>query len=111
VISKTLKKLNWANSTLVKANVAEKVAALKEEEGPDLQVYGSGNMIQTLLQNDLVDEFWLKIYPVILGKGKRLFGEGTIPAAFTLKECQTTPHGVIIASYERAGDVQTGSFM
>ena len=75
-----------------------------------LQVHGSSNLIQTLLQNDLVDELWLKIFPVVLGSGKRLFGDGTRPAAFRLVSSTTTPSGVVIASYAQAGDVQTGSF-
>jgi len=73
-------------------------------------VHGSGNLIQTLLKNDLVDELWLKIYPVVLGTGKRLFAEGTIPAAFTLQDSKTSPNGVIVANYKRAGQVKTGSF-
>ena len=76
-----------------------------------LQVHGSGNLVQTLLTNDLVDELWLKIFPVTLGQGKRLFGEGTIPAAFELTESETSPKGVIIANYRRNGDVKTGSFV
>jgi dihydrofolate reductase len=75
-----------------------------------LQVHGSSNLIQTLLKNDLIDELWLKIFPVTLGRGKRLFGEGTIPAAYTLIESQTSPSGVVIASYKRSGEVKTGSF-
>lgn len=75
-----------------------------------MHVYGSGNLMQTLLKNDLVDELWLKIFPVTLGKGKKLFAEGTMPAAFTLTECSFSPKGVIIASYKRNGEVQTGSF-
>ncbi len=74
-----------------------------------LQVHGSSNLIQTLLANDLVDELWLKIFPITLGLGKRLFAEGTIPAAFTLLECEVSPGGVIVASYRRAGDIRTGS--
>ena len=74
-----------------------------------LQVHGSSSLIQTLLQHDLVDEFWLKIFPVTLGKGKRLFGKGTIPAAFTLVESHSSPSGVIIANYKRAGKVKTGN--
>lgn len=76
-----------------------------------LQVYGSSNLVQTLLKHDLVDELWLKIYPVTLAHGKRLFGEGTVPAAFELLESSTTPSGVIVASYKRAGGVKTGSFV
>jgi dihydrofolate reductase len=75
-----------------------------------LQVHGSSNLIQTLLANDLADELWLKAFPVTLGKGKRLFGEGTIPAAFTLTDSKISPSGVIIASYRRAGEVELGSF-
>jgi dihydrofolate reductase len=75
-----------------------------------LQVHGSSNLIQTLLKHDLVDEFWLKIFPVTLGMGKRLFDKGTIPASYTLTESKSSPSGVIIASFRRAGDVKTGSF-
>lgn len=75
-----------------------------------LQVHGSSGLIQTLLKNDLIDELWLKIFPVTLGAGKRLFGDGAVPATFTLEESQTTPKGVIVASYKRAGEVKTGSF-
>jgi dihydrofolate reductase len=79
-------------------------------DGPDLQVYGSGNLVQTLLKNDLVDKLWLKIFPVTLGEGKRLFDKGTIPASFTLVEFKTSPSGVIFANFDRAGEVKTGSF-
>jgi dihydrofolate reductase len=75
-----------------------------------LQVHGSSNLIQTLLEHDLVDEFWLKIFPVTLGVGKRLFGEGTIPAAYTLVESNTLPSGVFVANFKRSGEVKTGSF-
>lgn len=102
--------LEWRNSVLLGDDVVEEIKRLKEEDGPDLQVYGSGNFIQTLLKHDLVDEFWLKIFPIMLGPGKRLFAEGAIPAAFTLKESKMSPKGVIVASYERAGEVKTGSF-
>lgn len=80
------------------------------EDGPNLHVYGSANLVQTLMQHNLVDEFWLKIYPLTLGNGKKLFAEGTIPAAFKLTESQISPSGIIIANYKRAGAVQTGSF-
>jgi dihydrofolate reductase len=102
--------LSWSNSKLIDGDVVAKIKELKQHEGPMLQVHGSGEMIQTLLENDLVDELWLKIYPVTLGKGKRLFANGTMPAAFELMESQTTPKGVIFANYKRAGDVKTGSF-
>lgn len=107
VVSNTLDKHEWSKSVFLK-NVDE-IKKLKEQDGPDLQVHGSSNLIQTLLKHDLVDEFWLKIFPITLGKGKRLFEEGSIPAAFTLTESKTTPSGVIIALYKRAGDVKTGT--
>ena len=110
VASNTLTKHEWSNSVFLKGNVVDEIEKLKQQHGPDLQVHGSGNLIQTLLKHDVVDEFWLKIFPVALGAGKRLFAEGTMPAAFKLIESKTSPSGVIIASYVRAGDVKTGSF-
>lgn len=110
VVSTTLKEPEWANTTVLKQNVVSEVKKLKEQDGPEIQVHGSGNLIQTLLKHDLVDEFLLKIYPVTLGKGKRLFAEGTIPAGFQLVESKSSPNGVIVASYTRAGEVKTGSF-
>jgi dihydrofolate reductase len=101
----------WDNTIVLTNDVANQLKQLKLEEGPDFQVHGSGNFIQTLLQNDLVDEMWLKIFPVTLGKGKKLFAEGTIPAAFTLTDSKITPSGVIFANYIRAGEVKTGSFV
>ena len=109
VASKTLTKLDWSNSELVKGDVLKEIKKIKEEGGPEIQVYGSGNFIQTLLKHDLVDELWLKIFPVTLGIGKRLFAEGTNPAGFRLLQSEISPSGVIIASYERAGEVKTGS--
>ena len=103
-------KLEWENSILLKENVVEEIKKLKSQNGPDLKVWGSGNLVQTLLKNDLVDELWLKIFPITLGSGKRLFAEGTIPAAFKLSASKVSPSGVIIANYERAGEVRTGSF-
>ena len=110
VASTTAIKYDWEKTVILKDNLVEQIKKLKEEDGPELQVHGSGNFIQTLLQNDLVDEFWLKIFPITLGKGKRLFDTGTIPAAFTLIESKISPSGVIIASFKRAGEVKTGSF-
>jgi len=110
VASKTLSELEWNNSTLLKGDVVQEVKKLKAQDGPELQVHGSGNFIQTLLRHDLVDEFRLKIYPLTLGKGKRLFAEGTIPASFKLIDSKTSTTGVIVATYERAGAVKTGSF-
>jgi dihydrofolate reductase len=100
----------WHNSELIHDDVVTKIKELKQQDGPDLQVHGSGELIQTLLENDLVDELWLKIFPVTLGIGKRLFDDGTIPAAYTLLSSRVSPSGVIVASYSRAGDVKTGSF-
>jgi dihydrofolate reductase len=110
VVSSSLSSSNWENSVFINENVVEEIKKLKKEDGPDLKVWGSGNLAQTLLKNDLVDELYLKIFPVTLGKGKKLFGEGTIPAAFTLTESKVSPSGVIFANYTRAGEVQTGSF-
>jgi len=110
VASKTLTKLDWSNSDLIRVDVADEVKKLKKQDGPEIQVHGSSNLIQTLLAHDLVDELWLKIFPITLGKGKRLFAEGTIPVGFKLLESVISPGGVIVASYERAGEVRTGSF-
>lgn len=102
--------LTWEPSVLLRGDVVEEVKKLKAQNGPDLQVHGSGNLIQTLLRNDLVDELWLKTFPITLGTGQRLFAEGTAAGAFALREAKTSPSGVIVASYERAGEVHTGSF-
>jgi dihydrofolate reductase len=110
VVSASSPKLTWKHSVLVDGDVAAKLKELKQQDGPMLQVHGSGNLIQTLLKNDLVDELWLKIFPVTLGKGKRLFAEGAMPAAFELIESKTSPLGVIFANYKRSGEVKTGSF-
>jgi dihydrofolate reductase len=110
VISNTRTDSLWDNTVFINNNVVEEIRRLKQQTGSDLQVHGSSNLIQTLLANDLVDELWLKIFPVTLGKGKRLFGEGTIPAAFNLSESKMAPSGVIIAAYKRAGEVKLGSF-
>ncbi len=107
VMSSTVEKSDWKNSVFLKT--VEDVQNLKKSDGHDLQVHGSGNMVQTLLKHDLVDELWLKIFPITLGKGKRLFEEGTIPAAFALTESVVSPSGVIFANYKRAGDVKTGT--
>ena len=107
VLSKSMKKSDWKNSVFLK-NIAD-IKKLKNSKGSDLKVWGSGELIQLLLKNDLVDELWLIIYPLTLGKGKKLFDKGTIPAAFTLTENLVTPKGVIIANYKRAGKVKTGT--
>jgi dihydrofolate reductase len=104
------KKFDWEKTVILNDDVVEKIKKLKQENGPELQVHGSGNFIQTLLKNDLVDELWLKIFPITLGTGKRLFADGVIPAAFTLEACSHSPSGVIFANFKRAGEVKTGSF-
>jgi len=106
VLSQTKEKSDWKNTVFLKS-VAD-IKKLKHLEGADIQVWGSSELIQLLLENDLVDELRLKIYPLTLGKGKKLFDNGPIPAAFTLVESLATPSGVIIASYKRAGEVKTG---
>jgi Dihydrofolate reductase len=106
ILSKTRKKSDWKNSVFLK-NLSD-IKSLKNSAGPDLQVWGSGELVQLLLNNDLVDEIKLKIHPLTLGKGKKLFGNSAIPAAFTLTESLATPSGVIIAYYKRAGKVETG---
>lgn len=110
VVSTTRDTSDWENSVFIKGDIVEEIKKLKEQDGPDLQVHGSGNLIQTLLKHDVVDELWLKIFPITLGTGKRLFAEGTIPAAFKVSKSSVSPSGVIIANFERAGEVKTGSF-
>jgi dihydrofolate reductase len=110
VASRGKPNLSWQNSVLIEGDVAECVAELKQKDGPELQVHGSGDLIQTLLRADLVDEFHLLIYPLVLGSGKKLFADGTIPAALKVVDSKISPSGVVIATYERAGDVVTGSF-
>jgi dihydrofolate reductase len=107
VMSRTMKKSDWKNSVFL--NTLADIKKLKNSDGSDIQVHGSGELIQLLLKNDLVDELWLKIHPLTLGKGKKLFDSGTIPAAFALTESLVTPTGVIIANYKRAGEVKTGT--
>jgi dihydrofolate reductase len=111
VVSRTLSRLDWQNSTLVEGHVGKAVAQLKATDGPDIQVQGSGNLVQTLLSEDLVDGLRLLLYPIVLGKGKRLFAEGTIPRAFALVESAASPSGVVMARYQRSGDVTLGSFV
>jgi len=102
--------LTWKESILIDGDVVAKLKALKKEDGPVFHVWGSSNLIQTLLKNDLVDELRLRIYPVTLASGKRLFAEGTIPAAFELLDSTALPSGVILANYKRSGEIKTGSF-
>jgi dihydrofolate reductase len=110
VASNTLTAHEWQKSVFLNGNVVDEINKLKAKPGPDLQVHGSGNFIQTLIENDLVNEFWLKIFPVTLGTGKRLFDKGTLPASYTLVDSKTSPTGVIVATFKRAGEVKTGSF-
>ena len=112
VVSQTMEKsdpipIGWKNTVFLKS--LEDIEKLKNSKGSDIQVWGSGKLVQLLLKNDLVDELWIKIYPLTLGKGKKLFENGTIPAAFTLIESSVIPSGVIIANYKRAGNVKTGT--
>jgi dihydrofolate reductase len=107
VMSSTLEKSVWKNSVFLRS--VDDVKKLKKSEGSDIQVHGSGNLVQTLLKHDLVDELWLLIHPLMLGTGNKLFDDGTIPAAFTLLESTATPSGVIAAHYKRAGEVKMGT--
>jgi dihydrofolate reductase len=111
VVSNTLEKAEWSNSFIVKGNIPEEIRKLKEKEGPDIQVQGSGNLIQTLLKNDLVDELWLKIFPVALGSGKKLFADGDFAGSFEIVESKTSPAGVFIVKYRRAGKIKVGAFV
>jgi dihydrofolate reductase len=110
VASRSPRKLEWQNSVLLQGDVVGEIRKLKTQDGPELQVHGSSDFLQTLLKADLVDELWLKIYPVTVGPGKRLFGDGAIPTAFAVADSKTSPKGVIVATYKRAGPLETGSF-
>jgi dihydrofolate reductase len=110
VVSNTMTSHEWQPSVFLSGDIADKVSNLKQQPGPDLHVYGSANLLQTLMKHDLVDEFWLKIYPLTLGSGNRLFAEGTIAAAFKVTESNVSPNGIILVTYERAGAVTTGSY-
>ena len=109
VASNTMTSHEWQPSVFINGDVAEEVARIKQQPGPDLNAWGSANLLQTLIKHDLVDAFWLMIYPITLGGGKRLFADGTIPAAFKVTESTVTPKGVIVVNYERAGAITTGS--
>ncbi len=108
VASNTMTSSEWQPSVFLNGDIAEKVAKIKQQQGPDLHVWGSGNLIQTLIKHDLVDVFWLMIYPITLGSGKRLFADGTIAAAFKMTESVVARSGVIVVNYERAGSITTG---
>ncbi|MBI3153305.1 MAG: dihydrofolate reductase family protein [Chloroflexi bacterium] len=109
VASNTRTSSKWQPSVFLGGDIVEKVAKIKEQPGPDLNVWGSGHLLQTLIKHDLVDVFWLMIYPITLGGGKRLFADGTIPAAFKVTESIVGSSGVIVVNYERAGAITTGS--
>jgi dihydrofolate reductase len=110
VVSRRPVSLDWKTTVPIDGDVVAKIKQLKKEDGPELQVHGSGNLIQTLLKHDLVDQLWLKTFPVTVGAGKRLFAEGTMPAGFTVTNSRTSPSGVVVASYARAGEIKSGSF-
>jgi dihydrofolate reductase len=110
VASRTLKDLEWENSQLLEGDVGEAVARLKKEDGPELQVHGSSDLLQTLIRHRLMDRFQMMIFPVVLGKGKRLFGEGAPPVTLKLVDSKVFSTGVVMAVFEPAGEVQTGSF-
>jgi dihydrofolate reductase len=100
----------WSNSVLVEGDAAEGIAALKKQDGPELQVHGSGNLIQTLMRHNLVDRYRLWVFPVLLGSGKRLFADGTVPSGLKLVDSKVSTTGVVIGTYEPAGEIVTGSF-
>ena len=108
VASRTLDNVSWNNSTLIKGDVAGEVANLKAQDGGEIQVHGSGNLLQTLFKRDLVDTLRIWHFPVVVGTGKRLFGEGTIPRSFRLVDSEQTPSGAVLHVYERAGDLRYG---
>ena len=110
IASNTMSSHEWQPSVFLNGDIAQKVAKIKQQQGLDLHVWGSGNLLQTLMKHDLVDAFWLMIYPITLGSGKRLFADGTIPAAFKVTESKIGSNSVIVVNYERAGAITTGSF-
>ena len=109
VVSKTLLKASWENSTLIKGDIVKEISNLKRQEGPEIQIHGSSDLIQTLLSHDLIDEFYVWTFPLTVGRGKRLFGGGSIPAGLKLLDCKVSKTGVIIAIYSRDGMIKTGS--
>jgi dihydrofolate reductase len=110
VASRNRPTLGWSNSVLIEGDAAEGLAALKKEDGPELQVHGSANLIQTLMRHTLVDRYRLWIFPVVVGSGKRLFSDGTIPSGLKLIDNKVSTTGVVIGTYEPAGEIVTGSF-
>jgi dihydrofolate reductase len=110
VVSRSRPTLGWRESVLIEGDAAEGIAALKKEDGPELQVHGSGNLIQTLLRHNLVDQYNLWVFPLVIGSGKRLFSDGTVPSALKLVDSKVSTTGVVIGTYEPAGEIVTGSF-
>ena len=110
VASRSRPTLEWSRSVLIEGDAAEGIAALKKEDGPELQVHGSGNLMQTLMRHNLVDQYRLWVFPLVIGSGKRLFAEGTIPAGLRLADSKVSTTGVVIGTYEPAGEIVTGSF-
>ena len=110
VASGTLTSLEWQNSVLIEGDVVEAVRRLKQQDGPELQVHGSTNLLQTLIRADIIDEYHLKTFPVVVGSGKRLFDEGAVPAGMKLVYSSTSTTGVVISTYVPAGELVTGSF-
>ena len=110
VASRSHPTLEWSKSVLIEGDVATSVATLKQEDGPELQVHGSANLIQTLLRHNLVDQYRLWVFPLVIGSGKRLFAEGAIPAGLKLVDSKVSTTGVVIGTYQPAGEIVTGSF-
>jgi dihydrofolate reductase len=110
VASRSRPTLEWSESVLIEGDAAEGIAALKQEDGPELQVHGSGNLIQTLLRHNLADEYRLWVFPIVIGSGKRLFSDGTVPSALKLVDSKVSTTGVLMGTYEPAGEIVTGSF-
>jgi dihydrofolate reductase len=109
VASNSITSSEWKPSVFLSGDIAEKIAKIKQQQGPDLHVWGSGNLVQTLIKHDLVDVFWLMIYPITLGSGKRLFGDGTIPMTFKVTDSLATSSGVMVVNYERTGAISMGT--
>jgi dihydrofolate reductase len=110
VVSRSRPTLEWSPSVLIEGDAAEGIAALKKEDGPELQVHGSGNLIQTLMRHNLIDQYRLWVFPLVLGSGKRLFADGTTPSGLKLVDSKVSTTGVVIGTYEPAGEIVTGSF-
>ena len=110
VASRTLNSLDWERSFMIEGDVVEGITALKKQEGPELQIHGSGNLIQTLLQHNVIDEFRLWTFPLVVGSGKRLFADGTVPGGLKLVDSTVSTTGVVIGTYVPGGQIETGSF-